>query len=461
MNISLKKLLCITIVVAVMVFSTSAFAADQVSLKCVLTNNEVEHTPYGQSSNKLTIYEKKEELEPPTVANLLPNSSQIDITVEAELMKINSLQVSDSDIIKKIIELLFSTQGKQLTSKTMDVAYSNFFDLSASKMNSYFYGKQKIRNEAYRLVGSTITDYVSECNFQDISISDDTAIANVTVYEDYLDSKCPNGYKSASRIVYVIQLKKSNDSWKITNIKSNDEFDDIYFDTGYDLNAKLAELNAPIMVNKNFKELDKLQNTTSMSSLVQSAYNRAMVFNYCITYYKSYNPRFISYSSDCQNFASQCVYFGFGGSATDSTKINNGYFPMVIQTNGAGHLWQERGPNGPASMEWINVDSFAELLHDSTTSIEGPFGDYRNDLICCEQGDIVQYYKDNPNDYVHSWVANDVTGQYGSRTQSNIYVSAHTADRFDTLLSSLGIPASKERTVRVTYYYNNPSNDPK
>ncbi|WP_041643984.1 hypothetical protein [Mahella australiensis] len=40
-----------------------------------------------------------------------------------------------------------------------------------------------------------------------------------------------------------------------------------------------------------------------------------------------------------------------------------------------------------------------------------------------------------------------------------IYISAHTADKFDTLLSSLGIPASKGRIVRVTYYYNNPSND--
>ncbi len=133
---------------------------------------------------------------------------------------------------------------------------------------------------------------------------------------------------------------------------------------------------------------------------------------------------------------------------------------MVIIKNGANHLWQERGTSGADCSEWYNVDSFAGLLHDSTTSIEGPFGDYRNDVICCEQGDVVQYYDSSPSDYIHSWVANDVDGQYGSRTQSNIYVSAHTTNRFNVLLSSLGVPTSKERTVRVTYYYNDPTNDP-
>ncbi|NTU99378.1 hypothetical protein HGA64_05260 [Candidatus Falkowbacteria bacterium] len=148
----------------------------------------------------------------------------------------------------------------------------------------------------------------------------------------------------------------------------------------------------------------------------------------------NYNP------SDCQNFASQCVWYGFGGT-NSSTNINSKDFPMI----GSGtRAWYQTATQYDDSLSWINVISFADYVSSSSTSTRGIFGWINNNnLSYAEVGDTIQIYSSSQGWY-HTYVVNAVTGTSGSRTNSNIWVCAHTSnrnnERLDTVIGSSDVP---------------------
>lgn len=179
---------------------------------------------------------------------------------------------------------------------------------------------------------------------------------------------------------------------------------------------------------------------------------------YANQYALYYNPLFCSYTNaDCQNFASQCVWYMLGGN-NNATSINNAYVPM--NTVGTSNLkWYLKGTSGECdpNYNWINVGSFANCVNSSTSYTAGLQGTIISGFAYAAVGDVLQVDWEGDGSFDHSYVVVSVTGTSGSRTLSNIWVCAHTTNVQNTQLSNLiYLSASQCRIVHINRFrYDN------
>lgn len=78
------------------------------------------------------------------------------------------------------------------------------------------------------------------------------------------------------------------------------------------------------------------------------------------------------------------------------------------------------------------------------------------DVSNAEVGDIIQIRKleNGTWRYYHTYVVDDVDGTSGNRTNANIWVSAHTTDRFRERLDTIiGSSQSNLRLIEILGYY--------
>ena len=122
--------------------------------------------------------------------------------------------------------------------------------------------------------------------------------------------------------------------------------------------------------------------------------------------YPSYNPR------DCQNFASQCIWYGLGGTNL-SYYINNKLHPMISSGSVA---WYESGTQYDASSNWISCGSFWDYVNCTTSpSNGGLYGlPMYQSIAYAEPGDTIQC--DNGDGFGHTYIVYAVTGTYGAET---------------------------------------------
>lgn len=355
--------------------------------------------------------------------------------------------------VTAVIEGLFESKLNHL--KGLEISFYEFFTNKTNRDAIYFSDRQVFTKELYKREGIDIDSMNIVLVYSDIKINN--LSASIEFYENfnYIYNN-GNGIPSGFGTIYNAYLKKLKDgTWRIEKIISNDEFDHEYYDKGFSLQKVLDQLYLPVYRNeledkKSSMILEKkISQIESISSLPFTSYNTSSAASYAKSYAITYNNKFKSYSSDCQNFASQCVWYGFGGSNT-ITDINNGAWPMTS-------TWYQKGPNNDSSITWINVDSFAEMIENSSPSVSGPYGALTSGVSYAKVGDVLQYYDSNPDDYVHSYIVSSVTGTNGGRTFGDIYVCSHTTNRNNVKLSTIWTnpnSTSKFRTINILGYYN-------
>lgn len=189
----------------------------------------------------------------------------------------------------------------------------------------------------------------------------------------------------------------------------------------------------------------------NVSALLWTAsYDRSRASSYATTYATSYNGNFNSWSSDCQNFGSQCVWYGFGGTNTLAA-IQNKSKPMVPSPANTAEQWWQNGTLGGTdpAWHWTGVVAFRDHIYDWAKSY-GVFGSITTGSVAnTEKGDIIQI-KNSSGTWYHTYIVDYVSGTYGSRTSSNIWVCAHTTNRNHTQLSTLGIAVSNMRLIKIS-----------
>jgi len=182
---------------------------------------------------------------------------------------------------------------------------------------------------------------------------------------------------------------------------------------------------------------------------------------YIITYDGSArNPRFYDYSAiggDCQNFGSQCIWYGLGG-VNDASMIDGKYFPMVDNGKTDPRSWYSTSIkyDTPNTYVWTGVDHFDDYIDDSGYNIQGPYGTIYSGIAYAERGDLIQIRANSTSDYHHTYVVYGVQGTAGSRTKDDIWISAHTTDRENQKLSDFcTYSLSNMRTIHIigTYSY--------
>ena len=285
-----------------------------------------------------------------------------------------------------------------------------------------------------------------EYTINSITITGDKATAKC--YEQYEYTYKNDPVRSSRGIEYQITFVKKDNKWEIVDITTNNELERLVAQTG-DVSGKyIFDFDIDEEVEEETKDF---ASTTAVNGTTHE-YNRSAAAQYALDYSASsdgtdaYNSKFPHFDADCQNFVSQCVWFGLGGTNT-TTAISNKNKPMMT-TTGRGWFCTKSGH----SASWTVVGDFRNYVVPEADGEDGIYGVryLKGKIANAQKGDVVQICDSNGTWY-HSYIISSVTGTYGSRTLSNINICAHTSNRRnENLANVIGASSTNFRLMRIS-----------
>ena len=285
-----------------------------------------------------------------------------------------------------------------------------------------------------------------EYTINSITITGDKATAKC--YEQYEYTYKNDPVRSSRGIEYQITFVKKDNKWEIVDITTNNELERLVAQTG-DVSGKyIFDFDIDEEVEEESKDF---ASTTAVNGTTHE-YNRSAAAQYALDYSASsdgtdaYNSKFPHFDADCQNFVSQCVWFGLGGTNT-TTAISNKNKPLMTTT---GREWFCTKSGHSAS--WTVVGDFRNYVVPEANGEDGIYGVryLKGKIANAQKGDVVQICDSNGTWY-HSYIISSVTGTYGSRTLSNINICAHTSNRRnENLANVIGASSTNFRLIRIS-----------
>ena len=371
-----------------------------------------------------------------------------------ELNEINNSFADDTSKIVSITELLFRCKLDQIVNKNdPDLDLSVFWDPNSKNTDDLNYFSRDILAKKRTLIALQ-TDYYdasSNLSINNSIIGSENAKLNVYEWMEYRDTSVDSDIPSGVGIDYAIYFIKTDGCWLITDIVFDDEATDMLKNPEISVDELVELRNYQPAVNEG-EVLAGAENSVNALSGYYTSLDVDRTTNYAINYSRNdeysttyYNSNFPSYSSDCQNFASQCIWYGLGGT-DDYAHIHNKYWPMK---SSGSYPWYANESSHSSS--WTVCDYFADLISNVSSSREGPHGTIYSGISKARSGDIIQFDEEGDGEYEHSFVVVAVTGTYGSRTSSNIVVCAHTRNRNNYNLSQCYVSSYTYRTIHITY----------
>lgn len=193
-------------------------------------------------------------------------------------------------------------------------------------------------------------------------------------------------------------------------------------------------------------------------------YDRGNACWYAETYALYYNSppnspgnfeSYVGQGGDCQNFASQAIWYGFGGLNIYTPYISGHSLPMMDDRPGGPEWWQDRY-NCDAGYNWINVGYFKTMATDNYSlnraGVQAYLGTLTTSNCDCDYGDWVAIY-----DYSHAMIITslpdadvDIVHDY-----NEIYICGHTNDQLNLPLVWNCPSPSNARLLKI-YRFKNP-----
>lgn len=169
-----------------------------------------------------------------------------------------------------------------------------------------------------------------------------------------------------------------------------------------------------------------------------------------------------------QNFASQCVWAGLlsscGASGSSATAIP-ALSTSTVGSN-APNVWCRNQyttyySHYTNNWAWDNVNGFLRLIATSTSSRQGPHGNYLRGLAYASPGDVIIIDFAGTRDYTtgsydHAMVVTKATGTSGSRGVSDLCIAANTSattSAYQPLAEYCGYAASYFATAHILWGY--------
>jgi hypothetical protein len=274
------------------------------------------------------------------------------------------------------------------------------------------------------------------------TVNGEEATANIVEsYTYYID----DGFDSESfrRKKYTFSLRNISGEWLITDVITDDPWevrsDFIYqpINVQATVSAVMADIEeyrtTPVPADQSKVALQALETAASLTTWT---YNESVAVAYATAHYNDTTNSTFGYASDnCQNFASQCVWAGLGGSGTSKTAL------PAVSTGRVGsnafNVWCQGQSTTYYSdfyfnWAWDNVRSFAKLLKSSKPTSEGPYGNasYAGAVANAAVGDVLNVnWNGTPTEstIAHAMFVTEVLGTPGSRTKSDVKIAAHTS----------------------------------
>ena len=172
---------------------------------------------------------------------------------------------------------------------------------------------------------------------------------------------------------YTVRLVKPGDRWLVADVTDGSRFDKLYKDQGaaFDEGAALAEFAASL----EREDCTVSYPYTPSAGEGRILYDGASAAAYAYTYSlltagmprsEFYNPLFVSYAGeggDCMNFASQCMWAGFGGSQDNEAAAGRA---LPMDTEGDSQWFGRSTSQGKINLSWVSCQSFRKYLTGST-----------------------------------------------------------------------------------------------
>lgn len=339
------------------------------------------------------------EAEPTPGADLLPGPGMEEIE-ETDLLQ-DRLEQMATDYITAYIEEIYLYADSDLSENTIqevlppggDAELTRAVSQQQVTINSETFTVQELCDnitffddtaEYYKYTRS-VQD-IQRYNFRLMSTICDTEIgadyANVHLYTEVSFRYEEHGEPAVGGDNFVIKFIKLNNNWYIADVVSEELVFTGREKGNFNLENEIEEFNeflqsviAQEATFVNFTE----ENTVAPMAFVpnRNYYNQANAVAYAYAYTTSTykegtgnnvnfrNTNFEYYSdANCQNFASQCVWAGLGGS-NNKDCIQGGAIPMDRD----GMQWHGDIKNGPQhSPSWTYTDNFYEYAIASTTA---------------------------------------------------------------------------------------------
>lgn len=238
---------------------------------------------------------------------------------------------------------------------------------------------------------------------------------------------------------YTLTVLLSSDSFRITDVAiTYDSFYNRIKDTGFDKDATLAA-HADMMSAVREQEaavasqtVETEHSVTPQSTTNTITYNPSAAVNYAKVFAENYNSNFSSFSADCANFASQCIWAGFGGNNVSSA-ISSRQYPM---DKSGSYLWY------PGQTSWSGTNSMVDYatsmktaasteagwlsnVNEYSSAVNLPTMDYK--------GAILMIPGRNPSNEVVNY-GHAVVAVYGT-SYSTIRYCGHTGNALNAQLS--------------------------
>ncbi len=228
-----------------------------------------------------------------------------------------------------------------------------------------------------------------------------------------------------------------DDPWE-----TDDKFEYTPIDVESAVKAQLAkpELKPFISTTDEKEKLKADSQASPTSEMHRWQYDTAAAVEYAKNHYDDKCDKIFGYSGgkggNCQNFASQCVWAGLGGSGTKKTarpavprsRVNLPAFNVWC----AGHSTEKFYDYYEFNWPWDNVWGFSKLMGKSTTKAEGPFGNafYKKGIENAAVGNVLTAdFGGAPAEKTldHAMFVTQVSGTRGSRDKTDVKIAAHTS----------------------------------
>lgn len=319
-----------------------------------------------------------------------------------------------------------------------------------------------------------------DLSYSDFTVEFDGDNASASVVETYKYYVNDDFDEESCRIrEYFINLEYSQDGWRVTSLTTNDpwelESDFVYEAIDADsaveqilADWEYAQLEVEYAQEREVANAEQANNisvvSTSAASLNKWTYNATTATTYASNNYSKTSNSIFGYTdkNDCQNFASQCVWAGLGGTSSATTR------PAVTTAmvgSSSNRVWARNQSttyytNYVQNWGWDNVCGFFSVINSSSVYTEGPLGwVYHGELLNASQGDVIGWDTGGSPSLTsldHAMFVTKVTGTSGLRTTSNIYIAAHTSatnSAYMALTDYASYSSSYYSTARVVSGY--------
>ena len=330
----------------------------------------------------------------------------------------------------------------------------------------YFRTSYNLQREIYDVTNVEIsTDHIEFSDFV-ANVAGNSATASVVEkYTYYADEGFDDDYNYRMREYFFTLTTDDEGNWRISRVTTNDPWETADFNYApIDVDGTIQKMQTlnndeeSVILNVESQELTP----HALTPMSFNEYNPTKAIDYAVQWFDDCNSVFGFSESNCQNFASQCVWAGlYSGSILPSQASAWPAVPTSLVGDDAPNVWCRNQHTTYYSNYWLNwawdnVGGFTKLIETSSRGRIGPVGTVRTGLSYAKAGDEIVYAETgtpSSNNLNHAMFVTEVTGTPGSQGINTIKIAANTSQTnsaYQSLAEYCSLPASQYLTISIS-----------